>query len=105
MVKDDFLYIEHILVSIDKINRYTDTINIHAFVDNELVQDAVIRNFEIIGEATKNLSKEFRDKYPYIPWKKISGMRDILIHDYLGIDLYFLSLSLTSSCVILLFIS
>jgi uncharacterized protein with HEPN domain len=52
------------------------------------VQDAVIRNFEIIGEATKRLSKNFRSENTDIPWKKIAGMRDILIHDYLGIDIY-----------------
>lgn len=52
-----------------------------------MIQDAVIRNFEIIGEATKQLSNDFRNQHPPIEWKKISGMRDKLIHDYMGVDL------------------
>ena len=88
MTKDDFIYVEHIFESITKIEKYTDNLTIHDFVENELVQDGVIRNFEIIGEATKHLSKGFRNNYSDIPWKQIAGMRDILIHDYLGIDIY-----------------
>ena len=49
--------------------------------------DAVIRNFEIIGEASSKLSKEFRETYPEVPWKSIIGLRNILIHDYLGVDI------------------
>jgi uncharacterized protein with HEPN domain len=88
MRKDDFIYVEHILESITKIEKYTNNLTIHDFVENELIQDGVIRNFEIIGEATKHLSNNFRDNYSDIPWKQIAGMRDILIHDYLGIDIY-----------------
>ena len=88
MTKDNFLYIDHLLDSIEKIEKYVENLTIHDFVENELVQDAVIRNFEIIGEATKRLSKDFRSENTEIPWKKIAGMRDILIHDYLGIDIY-----------------
>ena len=51
-----------------------------------MVKDAVERNFEIIGEAVKNLSEDFRNKYPNIPFKQIAGMRDKLIHDYFGVD-------------------
>ena len=88
MDKDDLIFIEHILDSINKIEKYVLKISVGEFVDNELIQDAVIRNFEIIGEATKHLNENFRDKHPEVPWKKITGMRDILIHDYLGIDIY-----------------
>lgn len=51
-----------------------------------MIQDAVIRNFEIIGEATKKLTMELRDSNPGIPWRRISGFRDVLIHDYMGVD-------------------
>jgi len=88
MDKDDLIFIEHLLDSINKIEKYVQDITVQEFVDNELIQDAVIRNFEIIGEATKHLSESFRKKHSEIPWKKIAGMRDILIHDYLGIDIY-----------------
>jgi uncharacterized protein with HEPN domain len=88
MGKDDFIFIEHIIDAIKKIEKYTESININEFINNELIQDGVIRNFEVIGEATKKLSKEFIEKYSSIPWKKVAGMRDILAHDYIGIDLW-----------------
>jgi uncharacterized protein with HEPN domain len=56
------------------------------FNSNELIQDAVIRNIEIIGEATKKISKDLKSQYREIPWKEMSGMRDKLIHDYFGVD-------------------
>ena len=61
--------------------------NDEEFYDNTQVQDAVLRRLEIIGEAVKNIPNEFRDQYPDIPWKQIAGMRDILIHEYFGVNL------------------
>ena len=61
-------------------------IDYQEFVSNDMVKDAVERNFEIIGEAVKNLPQDFRNKYPNIPFKQIAGMRDKLIHDYFGVD-------------------
>lgn len=87
-MKQPLIYIKHILNCIEKIQRYTHDIKEDDFLMNELIQDAVIRNFEIIGEATKKLDPRFRDKYPSIEWKKIAGMRDKLIHDYIGVDIW-----------------
>jgi uncharacterized protein with HEPN domain len=56
------------------------------FKDSKLVIDAVARNFEIIGEAVKNVPKQIKDKYPEVEWKEAAGFRDILIHEYFGID-------------------
>jgi uncharacterized protein with HEPN domain len=58
----------------------------NGFSENELIQDAVIRNIEIIGEATKKISSDLKSQYSEIPWKEMSGMRDKLIHDYFGVD-------------------
>ena len=87
MGKNQFIYIEHILESIEKIFKYTESITVHAFVEQDIIHDAVLRNFEIMGEATKKLSQDFREKHNDVPWKKMAGTRDILIHDYLGVDL------------------
>lgn len=88
MEKDPLIYLTHIQECIGKIKEYTKGLDEEGFLGNTLIQDAVIRNFEIIGEATKQLNPDFRAKYPAIEWKKIAGMRDKLIHDYIGVDLW-----------------
>jgi uncharacterized protein with HEPN domain len=86
MVNRDLILLEHILLSIQKILDYTDSFDEEAFLKNTLVQDGVLRNLEIIGEATKKLSVELRTANTNIEWKKMAGMRDKLIHDYAGVD-------------------
>ncbi len=86
-MKDDRLYIDHILQSIERINKYLEGKNQLVFADDLLTQDAVIRQLEIIGEATKRISNEFRTANPHVPWTDMAGMRDILIHNYLDVDL------------------
>jgi uncharacterized protein with HEPN domain len=87
MIKSDQVYLEHILESIRKIDVFINGLTKSEFDQNAMIQDAVIRNFEIIGEATKKISKQFTKSHPNIPWQDMAGMRDKLIHDYLDVDL------------------
>lgn len=73
MPKNDFYYLLHINDCIVKINKYTRGINQQEFLEDNLIQDAVIRNFEIIGEATKHLPQEFRSKYPMEEYGRYAG--------------------------------
>lgn len=87
MKKDIRVYIEDILESIAKIEEYTKNVTEKIFNKDTQLQDSVLRRLEIIGEAVKNIPTDFRNKYPEIPWKNIAGMRDILIHEYSGVNL------------------
>lgn len=80
-------YFEDIVTAIDKIEKYTKGMTKEDMIRNELVQDAVVRNLEIIGEAVKKVPDDVRNSYRDIPWKKIAGLRDILIHEYFGINM------------------
>lgn len=87
MSKNDLVYLDHILDSIQKVQRYLDDVSYADFLKDEEKQDAVIRKIEILGEATKKISKALREKYAYLPWRAMAGMRDKLIHDYFDVDL------------------
>jgi uncharacterized protein with HEPN domain len=88
MTKNSLIYLEHINACIQKITDYTNGMDEASFLKDSLKQDAVIRNFEIIGEAAKQVDDDFRLKYPHIEWKKLAGMRYKLIHGYIGVDLW-----------------
>jgi uncharacterized protein with HEPN domain len=84
--KDPRVYLAHILECAEKIERYTKG-GKQEFLNDEMTQDAVIRNFEIIGEATKRVPEAYRKRHRDIPWRLMAGFRDVLIHAYEGIDL------------------
>ena len=79
-------YLKDILESIQKIEKYTKELSFNKFASDDLVQDGVVRNLEIIGEAVKNIPDEIKNKKTEIDWRKIAGLRDILVHAYFGID-------------------
>lgn len=85
-MKEDLIYLSHVRDAIQRVEAFTAGGRDRFFAD-PMVQDAVIRNLEVIGEAVKGLSEELRTANPDIPWKQIAGMRDVLIHHYFGIKL------------------
>ncbi len=87
MKKETLSFIEHILESIEKIEDYSKNLTKERLEENTKDQDAIIRRIEIIGEAVKNISHNFRDKHPEIEWKEIAGTKDILTHHYFGVDI------------------
>ena len=87
MHKDPNVFLEHIIESIELIEEYTDGASLNDFMISTRLQDLVLRRLEIIGEAVKYLPDDFREKNSKIEWKKIAGMRDIIIHQYFGVDL------------------
>ncbi len=85
--RDFRLFLNDILESIEKIEKYTANITFKDFTNNQMIIDAVVRNFIIIGEASTNISPEMQNKYPKIPWKKMKAMRNIVVHEYFGVKL------------------
>ena len=83
--KDDAVYVEHMLYCIDKVLEYIGS-DKEAFYRSTLVQDAVLRNLQIMAESSQRMSDDLKTQYPMIPWREISGFRNILVHDYLGMD-------------------
>ena len=86
-VKREFiLYLEDMLQSMERIEEYLGELDFRKFKMNYLVVDAIIRNFEIIGEASKKIPSDIQEKYPEIPWRKMYGLRNLIAHEYFGID-------------------
>ena len=85
MVEDNVVYIDHMLDCIQRIDEYIDS-KPH-FSSSRLVQDAVVRNLQIMSESSQRITGDVKRIYPEVPWREISGFRNILVHDYLGVDL------------------
>lgn len=85
-MKDDSIYLLHILECIDKINQYTSD-GRAAFMTSTIIQDAVIRNLQVLAESSQNISDSLKQKYSTVDWKSISGFRNVVVHDYLGLDM------------------
>lgn len=87
MLRDSRVLLDDILVACQRILTYTGGLSLSELRADQKTIDAVVRNLEIIGEAIKKLPAEVRNRHPDVPWKRIAGLRDILIHEYFGIDL------------------
>ena len=85
-MKDPAVYLRHIRDAIARIGKYTAQ-GRNAFFEDSMVQDAVIRNLEVIGEAVRSLPPELKRRHPKIPWRSITALRNVLIHEYFGVDL------------------
>lgn len=86
MKKTNLVYLQHIRDAIRWIGEYTKGMDRETFLASHLVQDAVLKQIEVIGEAAKHLTPDFTEAYPEVPWKDIAGMRDFIVHNYFGVD-------------------
>ena len=86
-MRDYKLYLDDIIEATKRIEKYIKGLTLEKFKKDNLIIDGVVRNLEIIGEAVKNIPADVKDKNPDIEWKKIAGLRDILAHEYFGIDI------------------
>jgi len=86
-VRNPTLYLKDILEAMEAIEKFVRGVDLETFKKDDMRSSAVIRKFEIIGEATKNIPEDIKQKYHQVPWKDMAGMRDKLIHEYFGVDL------------------
>jgi len=84
--RDSLLLLEDMVASAQKIKRFTSGLDYEAFLSDDRTVDAVVRNFEIIGEAANRFDKDFRELHPEIEWNRIRGFRNRIVHEYFGID-------------------
>ena len=85
-MKDDRLYVHHVLECVQRIDRYCES-GEKAFRQSEMVQDAVLRNLQTLAESTQRIGDRLRSLHPEVDWRAIAGFRNVLVHDYLGINL------------------
>jgi len=85
-VKDSRVYLTHILECIEKIERGLSGGKV-GFLQSDLLQDAVVRNLQVLSESTQRLADELKKRYPHVEWRKVADFRNRLVHDYLGVDL------------------
>lgn len=86
-MKDDRLYLEHILECIRHVTEFTRQ-GREAFLSDRKTQDAVLRNLQTLGESTRRLSDAIKNRHPEVDWRAVAAFRNVLVHDYLGLDLY-----------------
>ena len=86
MKKDDTVFLHHILDAIVLIEEYTNEMSENEFLSNSMARDAVVRQVEIIGEAARNISNDFRELHPKIPWGKMVGIRDKITHEFFNVN-------------------
>ena len=86
MKRDDTVYLHHILDAIESIENYTKGMSENEFLSNSMAHDAVVRQIEIIGEAARNVSDEFQNKHPNLPWTRMIGIRNKITHEYFNVN-------------------
>ncbi len=84
--RSNALFVEDILISMQKIQRFIAEVEFETFVKDEMLIDALVRNFEIIGEASKTIPEDIRQQWPDIPWHRMIGLRNVVIHRYFEVD-------------------